>query len=137
MKSKLTFGQAFMAGLTAAVIAAVINVILFYVFHAAGIFVDTIFLQPGMPLTIVPILISSILPTLVATVVFYLLERFTSNGFKIFRIIAIVLLLVSFLNPFMGIPGVTVGYAVALNVMHIVVVALLLYFLGKKVSAKE
>lgn len=85
-------------------------------------------------MTIVPIIISSIVPTLIATLVFFLLEKFTKNGFKIFRIIALVLMALSFVNPFMGIQDVTMGYAIVLNIMHVVVVCALLYFIGKSVK---
>lgn len=134
MTTKLNFKQAFMAGLMAAGAATVINVILFLIFHATGIIVDTIFIQPNQPMTIVPIIISSIIPTLIATLVFFLFEKYTKNGFKIFRIIAIILMVLTFINPFVGIQGVTMGYAIALNVMHVVVVAALLYFIGKSVK---
>ena len=134
MTTKLTFKDSFMAGLMAAVAATVVNAILFFVFHATGVISDTIFIQPNQPMTIVPIIISSILPTLIATLVFFLLEKYTKSGFKVFRIISIVLLVLSFINPFVGIVGVTVGYAVVLNIMHIVVVAALLYFIGKSIK---
>lgn len=134
MTTKLNFKQTFMAGLMAAAAATVVNAILFFVFHAAGIIVDTIFIQPNQPMTIVPIIISSIVPTLIASLVFFLLEKYTKNGFGIFRIIALVLMVLSFINPFMGIQGVTMGYAIVLNIMHVVVVAALLYFIGKSVK---
>jgi uncharacterized membrane protein YoaK (UPF0700 family) len=134
MTTKLNFKHSIMAGLMAAGAATVVNAILFLVFHAAGIIVDTIFIQPNQPMTIIPIIISSIVPTLIATLVFFLLEKFTKNGFKIFRIIALVLMALSFVNPFMGIQGVTMGYAIVLNIMHVVVVGALLYFIGKSVN---
>jgi hypothetical protein len=40
----------------------------------------------------------------------------------------------SFINPFMGIQGVTTGYALVLNVMHVVVAGSVLYFIGKAVK---
>lgn len=123
-----------MAGLMAAGLATTVNAILFFIFKAAGIIVDTVFIQPNQPMTIVAIIISSIVPTLIATLVFFLLEKYTKNGFKIFRIIALVLMVLSFMNPFMGIQGVTVSYAIVLNVMHVVVVGALLYFIGKSVK---
>ena len=134
MTTKLNFKQAFMAGLMAAGAATVVNALLFFIFKAACIIVDTIFIQPNQALTIVPIIFASIVPTIVATLVFFLFEKFSNNGFKIFRIIALVLMVLSFVNPFMGIPGVTVGYALALDLMHVVVVAALLYFIGKAVK---
>lgn len=123
-----------MAGLMAAGVATGLNALLFFIFKALGIIVDTIFIQPNQPLTIVPIIISSILPSLIASLVFFLLEKFTKNGFKVFRIIALVLVVLSFINPFMGIPNVTVAYAVVLNLMHVVVAGAVLYFIGKAVK---
>lgn len=134
MKTKLAFKQAFMAGLMAAGVATGLNALLFFIFKALGIIVDTIFIQPNQPLTIVPIIISSILPSLIASLVFFLLEKFTKNGFKVFRIIALVLVVLSFINPFMGIPNVTVAYAVVFNLMHVVVAGAVLYFIGKAVK---
>jgi hypothetical protein len=136
MNSKLTFVQSIKAGAMAAGLAAVINVILFFVFHEGGILVDTIFIQAGQALTVIPVLISSIVPTLIASCVFFLLAKYTKNGLNIFRIISLVLLVLSFANPFM-IPEVTTGYAVALNVMHIVVVACLLFFISKAVKENK
>ena len=137
MTTKLNFKQSMMAGLMAAGVATVVNAILFFIFHATGILVDTIFIQPTQPLTVVPIIISSIMPTLIATLVFFLLEKYTKNGWKIFQIIAYVLMVITFVNPFVGIQGVTIGYAVVLDLMHVVVVGSLLYFIGKAVKKKS
>lgn len=131
METKLNLKQAFIAGLKAAGVATLVNAILFLTFKAAGVIVDTIFIQPNQPLTIAPIIFASIAPTLIATLVFFLFEKFTNNGFKIFRNISLVLMVISFVNPFMGIEGVTVGYALVLDIMHVVVVGSLLYFIGK------
>jgi hypothetical protein len=43
--------------------------------------------------------------------------------------VAIVLL--SFINPFVAIPHITVAYGIALNLMHVVVALALLYFIKK------
>jgi hypothetical protein len=135
MKTKLNFTQSIKAGAFTSIAAAAINSILFFIFHAAGVFTDDIFIQPDQPLTVVPILISSIVPTLIASIVFFLIEKYSSNGFNIFRIVAIVLLVLSFMNPFMGIKGVTAPYALCLNLMHITIVVFLLYFLNKEKKA--
>lgn len=132
MQTKLNIKTSLKAGLMAAIAAAIINVILFFIFHALGVITDDILVQPDQPLTFIPVIIMSILPTLIASFVFFLIEKYSDNGFKIFRIVAIVLLLLSFTNPFMGIEGITIGYAIALNVMHIVVVASLLFFIGRE-----
>ena len=135
MNTKLNFSQSIKAGAFTAIAAAVINSILFFVFHAIGVFTDDIMLQPDQPLTIVPVLISSIIPTLIASMVFFLIEKYSNNGFGIFKIVSIVLLVISFINPFMGIKGVTIPYALALNLMHVTIVLFLFYFIGKAKKA--
>jgi hypothetical protein len=129
MNTQLNFKQSILAGLMASGVSVIINSILFLVSKTAGIITDDIFIQPNQPLTIVPIIISSILPTLIGACVFFLLEKYTNNGWKIFSIIAVVLLVLSFINPFVGIPGITIMYGIVLNVMHVVVAGALLYFI--------
>jgi hypothetical protein len=134
MKSKLTFKEVFTAGLIAVGITAAINTVLFYVFHAAGILTDDIFIQPGQPLTVVPVIIASIIPLLIGAFIFYLLERFTARGFMIFSIVATLFTLFSLSGPFTGIPGVTMPYAIVLNVMHLVAFASIMYFIRRAVQ---
>lgn len=128
---KLSFQKSLTSGLLAAGAATVVNVVLFLIFKSLNIITDDIFIQPGQPMGIVPIAISSIVPTLLASIVYFLLDKYTANGFKIFQIISLVLLIASFANPFLGIPNVTVPYAIALNTMHVVVVVFLLLFIGR------
>ncbi len=131
MNTKLTFKQSVSAGAIAGVASLVINAVLFFVFHAAGILTDDIMIQPNQPLTIVPVIFSSVMPSIVGSCVFFLFEKFAKNGYKGFTILSIILLVLSFINPFMGIPNVTVGYAIVLNVMHVVVAVSLLYFIKR------
>ncbi|MFY8108389.1 MAG: DUF6069 family protein [Bacteroidia bacterium] len=131
MNTKLNFKQIITAGAMAAGVSVIINSILFFVLKAAGIFTDDIFIQPNQPLTILPIILSSVMPSLVGASIFFLFEKYSNNGFKIFSIVSIVLMVLSFVNPFMGIPGVTIAYGVALDLMHVVVALSLLYFIKK------
>lgn len=126
---KLNFKSIITAALLAALTASLLNAVLFFVFYSAGIITDDILLQPvNEPMTLMPIIMSSIVPTLLSGVAFFLMEKYTSKGYRNFSILAIVLLVLSFANPFVGIPGVTMAYATALNVMHVVVVGSILYF---------
>ncbi len=136
MTSKLSFKQIITAGLTAAVVAAVINAILFFVFHSLGTITDDIFVQPNQPLTIVPVIMASIVPSIVASLVFFLMEKYTNNGFRVFSIISILFMLASLAGPFMGIKGITTGYALVLCAMHIVVTVCLLYFFSRANKTK-
>ncbi|MBC8084041.1 MAG: hypothetical protein H7Z21_12590 [Hymenobacter sp.] len=135
MNPKLTFGQSITAGLLAGLAAAVLNAVLFFVFHATGVLTDTVYVQPpNQPLTIMPVIMASLVPALVGSIVFFLLEKFTNNGFRIFSILAVILVVLSLASPFTVPQNGTVGYGVVLCVMHLVVAAALLYFLRKRVQ---
>ncbi len=131
MKTKLNFKQSIKAGLFAAITAAIVNALLFFIFQAVGVFTNDIEIQPGQALSVIPVLISSIMPSIVGSMVFFMIEKYSSNGFKIFGVLTLVLVLLSFLNPFLKIPNITLMSGIILNVMHIVVGGLLLYFIKK------
>ena len=137
MTEKLKFNAIFMMGLKAGAASIILNAILFYAFHAAGVLTDDIMIQPGQPLTIVPVLMSSLVPSLIGACVYFLFDKFSKNGWRNFRILALVLFVVTLANPFMGIPGVTTGYAVVLDLMHAVVAGSLVYFLSKLQSQRQ
>lgn len=82
-------------------------------------------------MTVVPVLISSIMPPIIGSMVFFLFEKYTGNGFRIFSVVSVVLLVLSFANPFLGIPGVPLTYAIALDFMHVVVASSLLLFISR------
>ena len=132
--NKLSFKQSIGVGAMAAGASVAVNAALFLAFHGAGIINDTLFIQPNQPLTILPVIISSILPTMVASMVFFLMEKYSKSGFKNFMILSVVLLLLSFSNPFLGIKGVTIGYALALNAMHVVIVVFLYVFIKRAIA---
>jgi len=72
---KLNIQQALKAGTIAAGVGAVINAIVFFIGQAAGIITDNVFVQPHQPLTIVPVLISSVLPAIIGSLVFFYLKN--------------------------------------------------------------
>lgn len=131
MKNKTTFKQSITAGLYAAIAAAIINALLFLIFRAVGVFTDTIEIQPGQALSIVPVLISSIMPSIIGSMVFFMIEKYSNNGYKFFSILTIILVVLSFMNPFLKIPNITLMSGIILNVMHVVVGGALLHFIKK------
>jgi hypothetical protein len=131
MNTKLTFKQIIMAGAVASGASVVINAILFFIFHVAGIIADSVFIQPNQPLTVIPVIISSIFPTLIGACVFFLFEKFSVKGFQLFSIIALILMVLSLASPFMAVQGMPVAYALVLCVMHIVVALSLLFFIKR------
>lgn len=134
MNSKLNFKQSFTAGLMAAGVSVIINAALFFIFHAVGVITDDVFVQPGQSLTVVPVIISSILPTLIGAMVFFLFERFTKKGFTIFAAVSIILVLLSLVSPFMSVPNMPLGFGIVLDAMHFVVAGSLLYFIHRKAN---
>jgi hypothetical protein len=129
MDKKLNFKQVMIAAGIAAGVSTLLNAILFFVGQAAGILTNDIMIQPNQSLTVIPVVIASILPTLIAGIVFFMLEKYSKNGFKIFSYISIILMILSFSNPFVGIPNVTVAYGVVLCIMHVVVAFSILFFI--------
>ena len=113
---------AFLTGLA----AAAINAVIFFIARSLG-FIPATVLVKGQPLTVVPVIVSSILPVLVAAGVFALLGRVTKNPVRSFTVLALVLLVVSFVNPCLGIPGVAPAMIIVLNLMHVVVAGLTVY----------
>lgn len=116
----------------AGAIAAGINSVLFLIGSAIGL-VDESILVPGMntPITIGPVIMSSFIPSLIAGLVLGVMNYFLNKPFKVFRVVALVLLILSFANPFMGIPGIPLGMGLWLNVMHVVVAGTVVYCFGR------
>jgi len=67
---------------------------------------------------------------MLAALVFFLFEKYTNNGFKIFSIVTFILTLLSFSGPAF-IPGVTMGYQIVLDIMHLIVPSALLFFISR------
>jgi hypothetical protein len=121
--------QIMLGGAKAIVVAVVVNAVLFLIFHQAGVISDAIMLpNEGGPITLMHIVFSSIMPLVVATLLYLLLARFTNKATRIFRIVAIAFLVLSFITPF-NIPGITIGMVLVLNLMHLVAGGSTLYFL--------
>ena len=132
MTTKLNLNQSLLAGLYEGAVSAIVNTILFLTFHGMGVIVDTIFVSQNKPLTVAPVILSSIIPLIVGSIIFFLIEKYTRNGSRIFSIIAIVFALLSCLGPFTAIPGITTGFALVLCSMHITPATSLLVFINKE-----
>jgi Family of unknown function (DUF6069) len=130
MNTKISITKALLTGAIAGGVSMAINAILFFIFRGADIITDNVEVEPGKPITVILVMFSSMLPSLIGAVVYYFFDKHSNHGFRNFTILAIVLMLATFANPFI-IPNVPLGYAIALNVMHVVVAVSLLYFLNK------
>lgn len=130
--SSITLKSSLIKGLIAGIPSAIINSMLFYAFKNLGAINDVVMIQ-GSPLGVSQVIFSSIIFSLVAGFVYFIISIFAREAFRIFQRIAWFLLLISFLNPFLFIPDVPVGFAISLNIMHIVVAAAVIYVMKKHI----
>ncbi len=80
---KSTFKTIITAAALAGIVSVVINSVLYFIFHAAGVITDNVYVQENQPLTLLPVIFSSIVPSLLAGVVFYLFCRYTQERLPI------------------------------------------------------
>lgn len=121
-------------GLFAGVIAALLNLAIFYISKFIGSISNNDLLPDGNPLSIAAVVLSTLLSGLVASLVLFVLSKFTKNSIKIFSIIGFIFLLVSMAGPF-GTPNLPIGMRVTLSLMHIVAGIIIIYGLTKKTNA--
>lgn len=72
-----------------------------------------------------PVLVASFVPAIAGGLVLALLNRFTKRPLRIFTIITLLILVLSFMSP-LSIPGAPVSMIVILELMHVVVVGVVL-----------
>ena len=135
--SSITLKSSLIKGLMAGLAAAIMNSALFYAFKNLGAINDTVQIMPGEPLGVHNAIISSIVSSVIASIVYFVIAIFARDAFRIFQRIAWIMLLLSFFSPFLFIPEVPVGYAISLNIMHIVVAAAVLYIMKKHLPFLE
>jgi hypothetical protein len=82
------------------------------------------------PLLLAPVVLLSFVPGLGAAVVYWLLGKFSANPRRLFLIVSVVLLLLSFAGPF-ALP-VALSTQIILNLMHIVAGAAIIGALARR-----
>ena len=127
------FGSILLNALIAGVIAAVINVIIFFIGGAmvGGIEVDMNGTGTFAPMPFFLPIILSLLPTLVAGVGLWIARRFIPRGNQVFVIGTAILVLLSLGGPFSG-QIATTSASIVLAVMHLVVGALMIGYLARR-----
>lgn len=113
------FATVVRAGAIALAIATVVNTLLFLIANAAGAIDATVIAPTGGPIGLSNVLILSVAPPIVATLLFALLARFTPRPGAIFVAIAALVFVGFLFGPFsLGGP---VAMVVVLQLMHVVV----------------
>lgn len=103
----------------AAAVAAVANVALYFIADALGAFPDTVQLPNGQALGPGPVIGVTIMGVVAAAIVFAVLGRFSARPIRLFRIVALVALVLSF-APTFGIAGAGAAYIGSLLLMHVI-----------------
>lgn len=120
MKSNITIGTALKAALAAGVVAAVLNLVYYFIYTAA------IGIGPS-PINPVSTIGASIVPLIVAGVLYFFIAGKLKNGKTIFTIVTVVLGLLSLASSFQTqLPDGTTapeGFAVLSAPMHIIAAA--------------
>lgn len=118
------------SGLIAGLVAAAINVILYFIAKSLGIINDAILLPTGTPLLLLPVIISSILPGIVAALVLWGIAKKSENPFKIFKFAGVLFLLLSLIGP-VAMPNLAIEFKIVLSLMHIIAGGFIIYFLSR------
>lgn len=119
------------AGALAALVSSVANLVIYFAVPALfNLSLDIPIMGPGSEIQHMPffqVIIVSVLTSFVAAGVLALLNRFTARPITIFRVAAVVLLVLSLGAPF-SMP-VSLGIQLTLAAMHVVSAAIIAYFL--------
>jgi len=112
--------------------SALVNGLLFLLLERLGVIHTSIYLNndPNQAITLLPVVLSSVFPTLFGGLVFWLLVRYLKKGATVFGVAAVVIGLISFATPF-SLPEIPLGMAMALNLMHVVVLYNMLHYFRK------
>lgn len=118
-RPRLSMAITWRQGLTAAGIAAVINTILYVTGSALGGFPADVITPMGTPITLAAVILASTAPLVVGTLVYTLLNRWTTNPNRWFTILAFLVLLAFVPGP-LTLPNAPMLMIVLLEVMHLV-----------------
>lgn len=125
---RASVGRLLLYGVLAGVVTAVVNAVLYLVAAAFGAMSADVVVSGGGPVTLGAVISSSFVPAVLGAVVLAVLGRFTLRSVGIFRVVALVLLVLSFVTPF-SLVGAPVAMILVLLLMHVVVVGVTVWVL--------
>lgn len=127
-KEKFTGGEGIawrrlpLAVLLATVAAAVANTIIYFTVSSLGFIPRSVVISTAggeSPMTVSMVLSSSVIGAIGAAVVFAIIGLFARRPVRLFRIVAVVVLVLSFAAP-LTISGAPLGMVLSMEVMHVV-----------------
>ena len=132
--AKPSIGGIIKNGAIAGVGAAVVNAILYFIGLPLGAFPEDVLNPMGVPITLGPVVIVTLIGAVMGIVGYIVLTRFLSKpqDDRWFLILAIVILVLMAINPF-TLPGVGAMQIIFLQIMHLTIGGALIYYLPKSV----
>ncbi len=118
----VSYGRLPGVALLAAVAAALANALVYFAASGLGFIPQSVLLPSPMgvsPLTVSLVATTSVIGAIGAAIVFAIIGLFARRPVRLFRIIATVVLVLSFVPP-ATVPGVPVAMRLSLAVMHVV-----------------
>lgn len=137
MATQVDYSKLWWVTLLAGVIAAVVNVVLYFLAQAVGFVGDIVpsimdaATAPPFPVAIVA---SSIIFIAIGGAVVWVVDRFSETPMTLWRNIAIVALVLSFAQPFFAFSG---NDLILLEVMHVVAGVIAIYMITTMASTTE
>ncbi len=119
---RIAYGKLPWVALLAALAAAVANALVYFAASGLGFIPQSILVPTPSgehPLTVAPVAVSSVVGAIGAAIVFAIIGLFARRPVRLFRIVATVVLVLSFAMP-LTIPGAPVAMILSLEVMHVV-----------------
>ena len=120
---RVAWGRLVLVALLAAVAAAVANGVVYLAAAAAGAMPQDVVVNGQGPITLPIVAAASVQGAVAAAVVYALLCRFARRPVRVFRVVAAVVLVLSFVTPFTIPGGAPVPMILALEAMHVVAAA--------------
>lgn len=128
---KPTTGAIWRNGGIAALVATIVNAILYYAGRGIGAFPLDFITPMGQPITIVTVVLMTVVTILGGALLYRLLVRFTANPNRWF-IIATIIVFVLFLPGPITLAGAPVSMMIILELMHVVTAGAAIYYLTRK-----
>ena len=121
-KERIAYRKLPWVALLAALIAAVTNTLVYFAASGLGFIPQSVLITTPSgehPLTVAPVVVSSVVGAIGAAIVFAIIGLFAPRPVRLFRTVATVVLVLSFAMP-LTIPGAPVAMILSLEVMHVV-----------------
>lgn len=124
---RIDWGRLPWAALLAAVAATVANALVYLAASTLGFIPQSVLIPTAggeSPLTVGMVAITSVAGTVGAAIVFTIIGLFAQRPVRLFRIVSIVVLVLSFATP-LTIPGAPLSMILSMEVMHVVAWAII------------